>query len=63
MHMEGNSNPDVLPNALPDHQISHYSLLMVNFQRGGGFKVALICYLFVTYSVYLLPIWQENANK
>ena len=29
----------------------------------GGFKVALICHLFVTYLVHLLPIWRENTNK
>ena len=53
----------VLLNALLDHQISHYSPLMVDLRRGGGFKVALICYLFATYYVYLLHIWQENMNK
>lgn len=34
-----------------------------HFDRKGGFKVQLICYLFATYFVYLLHIWLKNVNK
>jgi len=29
----------------------------------GGLKVKIICHLLATYFVYLLLIWQENANN